>query len=49
MREKLTFRCTECKEENYTGAKNKRLHPDRMEIKKFCPRCNKITIHKEKK
>jgi large subunit ribosomal protein L33 len=31
------------------GSKNKKNHPDRMEIKKFCSRCNKMTIHKEKK
>lgn len=49
MREKLIYRCSECKEENYIGDKNKRLHPDRQEINKFCPRCNKQTMHKEKK
>ena len=29
--------------------KNKRNHPDRMEVNKYCPRCNKKTVHKEKK
>lgn len=48
-REGLTFRCSECKEENYIGTRNKKKHPDKMEIKKYCPRCNKMTIHKEKK
>ena len=24
-------------------------HPEKMEIKKFCPKCNKLTLHKEKK
>ncbi|WP_308698424.1 50S ribosomal protein L33, partial [uncultured Thomasclavelia sp.] len=28
---------------------NKRNHPERMEINKYCPRCNKKTVHKEKK
>ncbi|HZJ86192.1 MAG TPA: 50S ribosomal protein L33 [Erysipelotrichaceae bacterium] len=49
MRTKITFRCSECKEENYIGSRNKSNHPDRMIIKKFCPRCNKMTEHNEKK
>ena len=48
-REALTFKCTECGEENYIGTRNKRKHPEKMEIKKYCPRCNKKTTHKEKK
>ena len=39
----------ECGEENYINTKNKRNHPDRMEVNKYCPRCNKKTVHKEKK
>ena len=49
MRENIILKCTECGEENYIGDKNKRLHPDRIEIKKFCKKCNKVTVHKEKK
>ena len=49
MRDNIIYRCTECQNENYIGTKNKRNHPDRMEIKKFCPKCNKMTVHKEKK
>ena len=41
--------CTECSNQNYITTKNKRLHPDRMEIKKYCKKCNKMTVHKEKK
>ena len=48
-REALTFKCTECGEENYIGTLNKRKHTEKMEIKKYCPRCNKKTTHKEKK
>ena len=33
----------------YTTDKNKRNMPEKMEIKKYCPRCNKMTVHKEKK
>ena len=49
MRENIILSCTECGEENYINTKNKRNHPDRMEVNKYCPRCNKKTVHKEKK
>lgn len=48
MRENIILKCTECGEENYINTKNKRNHPERMEIKKYCPRCNKKTTHREK-
>ena len=44
----LGLKCTECGEENYLTEKNKRNTPDRLEHKKYCPRCKKATIHKEK-
>lgn len=49
MRENIILKCTECGEENYINTKNKRNHPSRMEVNKYCPRCNKKTVHKEKK
>lgn len=45
----LTLKCTECGEENYLTSKNKKKHPDRLELNKYCPRCKKVTVHKEKK
>ena len=45
----LTLKCTECGEENYLTSKNKKKRPDRMEQKKYCPRCKKVTLHREKK
>lgn len=48
-REGFTLRCEVCKEENYISKKNKRLHPEKLEVKKHCSRCNKHTNHKEKK
>ncbi len=48
-RDNIILRCSECKNENYITTKNKRKHPDKMEIAKFCPNCNKKTVHKEKK
>ncbi|MBN1755689.1 50S ribosomal protein L33 [bacterium] len=47
MRVNVILECTECKCRNYITDKNKRLHPKRVEFKKFCRRCNKHTIHKE--
>jgi len=47
MRDLITLACNDCKERNYTNTKNKRKHPDRVEWKKFCPRCRKHTAHKE--
>jgi len=49
MRVEFVLRCTECNNENYYMSKNKTNHPDRMEVKKFCKKCNKQTAHKEKK
>jgi large subunit ribosomal protein L33 len=47
MRDRITLECTECKERNYTSTKNKRLHPQRVEYTKYCPRCNAHRTHKE--
>ena len=49
MRDRITFKCSECGEENYIGTRNKRKNPERMQIQIYCPRCNKKTLHKEKK
>lgn len=49
MRTEFTLKCTVCKEENYMYSKDKKLHPDRMEVQKYCPKCQKHTAHKEKK
>lgn len=45
----LTLRCSECKNENYIATKNKRTHPERLEVKKYCHHCKKSTLHVEKK
>ena len=33
----------------YTTTKNKRLHPDKMEVKKFDPKVRKHVVYKETK
>ena len=45
----IPMACTECKERNYATSKNKRNDPDRLELRKFCPRCRKHTAHRETK
>ncbi|MFA4835537.1 MAG: 50S ribosomal protein L33 [Dehalococcoidia bacterium] len=41
--------CNECKERTYTTTKNKRNDPNRLELKKYCPRCRAHTPHREGK
>jgi large subunit ribosomal protein L33 len=48
-RDKIILACNECKNRNYFTTKNKRTHPERVEWKKYCPRCNKHQKHKETK
>lgn len=48
-RDEIILACSECGEQNYINSRNKKTHPDKMEIKKYCPRCRKETLHKETK
>ena len=34
----FVLKCQECGEENYLTSKNKKKHPDRLELNKYCPR-----------
>ena len=52
----ITLECTECRLNlsqrspgisRYLTKKNRRNNPERLELKKFCPNCNRATIHKE--
>ena len=47
MRTLVTLACTDCKRRNYTTYKNKSIHPERMELKKYCRWCRHHTLHKE--
>ncbi len=49
VRYSLMLKCTECNEEVYLTSKNKKNTPDKIERKKYCPRCQKRTVFKEKK
>ncbi len=46
-RDEIILACSECGEHNYLGTRNKRTHPDKIELKKYCSRCRKMTVHKE--
>jgi len=48
MRVTFLMKCTECGEENYLTSKNKTNTPGRIEMMKYCPKCKKSTLHKEK-
>ena len=50
MKEKksVTLVCVDCLSRNYVTHK-KGNSSERLELKKFCPKCGKHTIHKETK
>ena len=48
-REIIHLACTECKRRNYTTTKNRKLHTERFEAKKFCPWCGRRVMHRETK
>lgn len=52
----IILACSECKEQNYTTYINKQNmqdkgkdQPKKLELKKYCKRCKKHTLHKEQK
>jgi len=47
MREKIILICSECLSRNYETTKRSDKSGTRFEIKKYCPRCQRSTIHKE--
>ncbi|HOF65304.1 MAG: 50S ribosomal protein L33 [Erysipelotrichaceae bacterium] len=49
MRVKVLLICSECLSRNYTTSINRATQTKRFEIRKYCPRCNKTTLHKESK
>jgi len=49
MREKIRLMSTAGSGHYYTTTKNKRLHPEKMEVKKYDPTIRKHVIYKETK
>ena len=48
-REGIALQCTVSKNINYLTSKNKQNTEGKLEVKKFCKKCNKTTAHKERK
>ncbi|AAZ43545.1 50S ribosomal protein L33 [Mycoplasmopsis synoviae] len=48
-REGFTLECTSCKMQNYISKKNKKLHPEKVKLSKYCSKCSKHSVHKERK
>ena len=49
MRDKIRLVSSEGTGHFYTTTKNKRLHPEKVEVKKFDPKARKHTTYKEAK
>ena len=52
----ITLECIDCRSNlnkrspgvsRYLTQKNRRNNPERIQLKKYCPQCNKPTVHKE--
>ncbi len=43
----IRLECTVCKTVTHHSRKNKKVHKERLEMSKYCPKCGKNTIHKE--
>jgi len=43
----LALICTVCKSQNYLTNRNKINTPEKLVLRKHCPRCRKHTEHKE--
>ena len=49
MREKIRLMSTAGTGHYYTTTKNRRLHPEKLELKKYDPRIRKHVLYKETK
>jgi large subunit ribosomal protein L33 len=45
----IQMACTECKVRTYATRKNKKNDPSRLELRKYCPRERRHTLHREAK
>ena len=49
MEDIISLACGVCKRRNYTTVKNKKNDPSRLELRKYCPRDRRHTLHREAK
>ena len=47
VRDIITLACADCRERNYNSVKNRRNDPQRLEFRKYCPRCHGHRVHRE--
>ncbi len=46
---KVGLKCSECGDINYSTTKNAKKKAEKLELRKYCPRLKKHTVHKETK
>ena len=49
MKKKFILKGTKCLSRNYQTPKKKEQANQRIELMKYCPKCNAHTLHKESK
>ena len=49
MREKVTLVCSKCLSRNYKATRKKYDVSKKLEVTKYCAKCNAHTLHKESK
>ena len=45
----VTLACVDCKSRNYVTQKTKKNDPERLALRKYCPRCREHREHRETK
>jgi large subunit ribosomal protein L33 len=46
-KKKVILACVDCSERNYSTEKGQNQSTERLELKKYCPRCTSHTLHRE--
>lgn len=49
VKRSVRLECSSCNEINYLTFKNSKKHPEKLELNKYCSRCQKAQPHKETK
>jgi large subunit ribosomal protein L33 len=47
--DKIILACEICMSRNYATHRSKKNSRERMELRKYCPKCGRVTLHKETK
>lgn len=45
--DKVIMACEVCLSRNYTTHRSKKSNSERLQLRKYCPRCGRTTLHKE--